>query len=105
MPSSAREQNWRLIERHRLGNHYMSFMRTIVAAAVLGGLAQSGVSPGTRPHQSSAEKDDAAVVRAAENLFGAIQSEVRKGLETPFESPASTPGALAVIGLELSLHR
>jgi hypothetical protein len=64
----------------------MSFMRAIVAAAVLGGLAQSGVSPGAKPHPSSAEKNDVAVVRAAENLFGAIQSEVRKGLEASLES-------------------
>src|SRR5260221_10920476 len=75
----------------------MSFMRTIVAAAVLGGLAQSGVSPGARPHQSSAEKNDVAVVRAAENLFGAIQSEVRKGLEAPLESRDISSGDLAGI--------
>ena len=75
----------------------MSFMRIIVTAAALGGLAQSGVSPGARPHQSSAEKNDVAVVRAAENLFGAIQSEVRKGLEAPLESRDISSGDLAGI--------
>jgi hypothetical protein len=75
----------------------MSFFRTILGAAVLGGLVQSGVTPTAKPRQSSAEKNDVAVVRIAENLFGAIQSEVRKGLEAPLESRDISSGDLTGI--------
>src|SRR5689334_15501856 len=60
----------------------MCFLKTVIAAAILGGVAQSGLSPTGRPGQGPSEKSDAATLRAAENLFGGLQSNVRKELET-----------------------
>ena len=60
----------------------MAFLKTIIAAALLGGVTQSGLNPSTRSSQRASEKSEAATLRAAENLFEGLQSDVRKGLNT-----------------------
>jgi hypothetical protein len=79
----------------------MTFLKIIIAAAILGGVAQTGLGPGGGPGRGSSEKCDVATLRAAENFFGGVQSDIGKRLQSILQARDITSSDLGGLVAQL----